>query len=293
MTSPVNRFTVATIAREPWPILDRFLRWHLGQGAARIILYLDDPKDPSLPRLQGDPRIEPRPCTPALWAGLDLAPDARFTRRQRHVLAQAYHDTPEGWLLVLDADELAWFRDRTIPEALATLSDDAQSLRLKSAEQVMLPDDSDGFRTPIDRKAVNRVYGADADLLRIRHGLVYHPEGKSFHRAGQAGITMKLHWAHDADGNRTPGPVWGADEQAHLVHYAAPDYDRWRAKVAWRRGAHGFSKPVKDRLDQIADTADPEPGYRALFDTLHRLTPEMADRLEAEGGLLRHGPEVD
>jgi hypothetical protein len=286
-------FTVATIAREPWPVLNRFLRWHLAQGAARIIVYLDDPNDPSLPRLRGDPRIDARPCTPALWASVGLEPDARFTRRQRHVLAQAYADTTDGWLLVLDADELIWFRGRRIPEALATLPGDAQSLRVKSAEQVILPGGTDGFRMPIDRKAVSRVYGTEADLLRIRYGLVYHPEGKSFHRAGQDGLTMRLHWAEDNQGNRTPGPVWGAAEQAHLVHYAAPHYDRWRAKVAWRRGAHGFSQPVKDRLDQIAKGSDPEPGYRALFDTLHRLTPETAARLEAEGGLLRDGPPLE
>ncbi len=285
-------FTVATIAREPWPILNRFLSWHLGQGADRIILFLDDPGDSALPRLQGDPRIDARPCTPAFWSSLGLSANKRFTRRQRHVLARAYADTSEGWLLVLDADELVWFQGRTIPEALATLPGDAQSLRVKSAEQVILPDGTDGFRMPIERKAVNRVYGSDADLLRIRYGLVYHPEGKSFHRAGQTGINMKLHWAEDTDGNRTPGPTWGAAEKAHLIHYAAPDYDRWRAKVDWRRGAHGFSAPVKDRLDVIADLADPEPGYRALFDTLHRLTPDTADRLDAEGGLLRRGPEV-
>ena len=82
-------FTVAAIAKEPWPILERFVRWHLDQGADRLILYLDDPNDPSLPRLHGDPRIEPRPCTPALWAGLGMAPDARFTRRQRGVELRA------------------------------------------------------------------------------------------------------------------------------------------------------------------------------------------------------------
>ncbi|MEX3014491.1 glycosyltransferase family 2 protein [Gymnodinialimonas hymeniacidonis] len=285
-------FTVATIAKEPWPVLERFLNWHLDQGAERITLYLDDPDDPSLPRLQGDPRIDPRPCTSSLWSSLGLAPDARFTRRQRHVLGQAYAQTEAGWLLVLDADELVWFQGRTIPEALKTLPDDAQSLRVRSAEQVILPDESDGFRMPIERKAVNRVYGADADLLRIRFGLVYHPEGKSFHRAGQTGLNMKLHWAEDASGERTPGPVWGPQEKAHLIHYAAPDYERWRAKVGWRRGAHGFSKPVKERLDEIAEQPDPEPGYRALFDILHRLTPDTADRLEAEGGLLRNGPKV-
>jgi hypothetical protein len=287
-----GQFTVATIAREPWPVLQRFLRWHLAQGAERIILYLDDPTDPALPRLTGEPRIDPRPCTDAFWAARGMDRTTRFTRRQRQVLSEAYAETPDGWLLVLDADELMWFRDRSIPETLAALPDAALSLRVQSAEQVHLPDGTDGFRTPIPRKSVNHVYGPDAELLRIRHGLVYHAEGKSFHRAGQTDLTMKLHWAEDATGAHTPGPVIGAQEKAHLIHYAAPDYARWRAKVDWRVGAHGFAKPIKARVHDIAASADPEAGYRALFERLHSLTEAQADALEAKGGLLRQSPPL-
>lgn len=285
-------FTVATIAREPWPILNRFLSWHLGQGASKIVLYLDDPDDHALPRLKGDPRINARPCTPAFWSTLRLAADARFTRRQRAVLSQAYFELEDGWLLVVDADELMWTRDQPIPDALDTLPADAQSVRVLSAEQITLSDGSEAFRSPIDRKAVDRIYGEDAGLLRARFGLTYHPEGKSFHRAGQAGLNMKLHWAQDADGNRTPGPVWTANDRAHLLHYAAPDYDNWRAKVAWRAGAHGFSQPTKDRLAAIADSPDSEAGYRALFNTLHSLTAAQAEALDAEGALLRQAPPM-
>lgn len=283
-------FTVATIAREPWPILSRFLSWHLDQGAERIVLYLDDPEDPVLPRLQGEPRIDARPCTPAFWASLGLSSDARFTRRQRGVLSQAYGELQDGWLLVVDADELMWLRDRPIPQALDALPSDALSLAVQSAEQVRLPHGAEGFRSPIPRAKVNEIYGEDADLLRIRFGLAYHPEGKSFHRAGQPGLNMKLHWAHDAEGNRTPGPTWGAAERAHLLHYAAPDYALWRDKVAWRAGSHGFSQPTKDRLAQIAESDDPEAGFRALYDTLHSLTEAQATALDAAGGLLRETP---
>lgn len=287
-----GRFTVATIAREPRPILERFLTWHLRAGADKIILYLDDPQDPCLAHVQGEPRIDARPCTPAFWSSIGLKPDARFTRRQRGVLSQAYRELTCGWLLVLDADELMWLRDAPIAEALDGLPTDALSLRVRSAEQVILPDGTEGFRTPIERAGVDRVYGEKSGLLRARFGLTYHPEGKSFHRAGQVGLNMKLHWAQGRDGNRTPGPVWGMAERAHLLHYAAPDYGRWRAKVAWRAGASGFAQPVKDQIAAIEESADPEAGYHALFQTLHALTAPQAAALDAEGGLLRHGPEV-
>lgn len=285
-------FSVATIAREPWGILQHFLTWHLDQGAQRIVLYLDDPDDPSIPKLRGEPRIDIRPCTPALWASLRTSPTARFTRRQRAVLGQAYRELQDGWLLVLDADELMWLRDQQIPAVLDSLPDETMSLRVNSAEQVGLPAGEEGFRTPIHRAHVSEVYGEDAGLLRIRHGLVYHHEGKSFHRAGQPGVNMKLHWAHDAEGNRTPGPTIGAAEGAYLLHYAAPDYARWRAKVDWRVGAHGFANPIKERLEEIAALDDPEPAYRDLFDRLHTLTAEQAAQLEAHGGLLRDAPPL-
>jgi len=281
--------TVAAIAREPWPVLRRFLTWHLDQGVERILLYLDDPNDPAIPRLMGEPRVEVRPCTRQFWQSLGLSPDTRFTRRQRHVYAHAYRDVADGWLLFVDADELMWLQGG-MKQRLQDLPEDAKSLRVQSAEQVKLSGGADAFRTPIDRKAVNRVYGADADYLRIRFGLVYRPEGKSFHRAGQTGLNIKLHWAETSDGARSPGPVIGRAEDAYLIHYAAQDYDRWRAKVDWRSGARGFSQPVVDQLTQIAHSPDPEAGYKDLFDTLHFLTKDRAAALEAEGGLLRDGP---
>jgi hypothetical protein len=104
-------FTVATIAREPLPVLRRFLDWHLGQGAARIILFFDDPDDPAIGALKGEPRIDARPCTAALWTELGVDAEARFTRRQRAAMTAAYREAQTDWVLVLDADERMWFRD--------------------------------------------------------------------------------------------------------------------------------------------------------------------------------------
>jgi hypothetical protein len=284
------RLTVATIAREPLPVLQHFLRWHLGHGADRIILFLDDPDDPAQTALAGDPRVELRPCTPAFWAGLGLAPDARFTRRQRAAMTAAYRETAEGWVLVLDADERMWTPGRSLPAALATLPADTVTLRVLTAEAVALAGGGRAHRLPIARAAVDAIYGADAALFRPRFGLVGHPEGKSFHRAGVPGLRLKLHWAVDAAGEKVPGPVWGTADRAYLLHDFAPGYDRWRAKLDWRAGASGFADPLKDRIAAIAATPDPEAGYRALHTRLHTLTAADEAALEAAGGLLRDVP---
>ena len=284
--------TVATIAREPLPVLDRFLRWHLAQGAARIILFLDDPHDPAQHRLTGDPRVETRLCTPAFWSALGLDPDARFTRRQRAVMSLAYRDVATGWVMILDADELMWMPGRNLPEALATLPADTLSLRVATAEQVTLADGTGAFRLPVPRATVNEIYGDDADLFRPRFGLVGHPEGKSIHRAALPGLRLKLHWAETETGETLPGALWGAAENAYLLHYFAPGYAPWRAKMDWRAGAHGFAGPLKDRLAAIAALPDPEPGYRALYDRLHHLTEAEATALAAAEGLLRTAPPL-
>jgi hypothetical protein len=285
-------FTVVTIAREPLPVLRRFVDWHLAAGAERIVLFLDDAGDPARRALSGEPRLELRPCTPELWRAVGMKPEARFTRRQRAAINAAYAEATTPWVLVLDADERMWLRDRTIPETLAALPPDALGLRVRSAESVALAEGGTALRLPVPRKVVNRVYGAEADLFRRREGLVGHAEGKSFHRAGLPGVRIRLHWAEDAEGAQLPGPVLGPGDRAHLVHDVAPDYDRWRAKLAWRAGSHGFSGPLKERVDAIAALPDPETGFRALYDRLHVLGPEEATRLEAEGGLLRMAPAL-
>lgn len=284
--------TIATIAREPVPVLSRFLRWHLAQGASRIIVFLDDPADPAQTALAGDPRVELRPCTPALWSSLGVSAEARFTKRQRAAMTAAYREVGSGWVMILDADELMWLRGRSLPEGLAELGPNTPSLRIQTAEEVALHGGEMAFRMPIRRGAVDAIYGVDGGLFRPRFGLVGHPEGKSIHRAGLPGIRLKLHWAVTEDGTPVAGPLWGHAERAYLLHYFAPGYDRWRDKMGWRAGAHGFADPLKARLAEIAQSPDPEAGYRALYDRLHSLTEGEAVALEQAGGLLRDQPPL-
>lgn len=285
-------FSVATIAREPLPVLQSFLRWHLEAGAARILVYLDDPEDPARSVLAGDPRIDLRPCTPAFWAKLGLDAGARFTRRQRAAMTAAYREAETPWLLVLDADERMWSRHGSLSDLLARQPAEVESVRVQSAETVRIEDGGTALRLPVPREVVARVYGDDADLFRRRAGLVGHPEGKAFHRTGLSDIRIRLHWAEDGTGAPLRGPVLTPDTGTHLVHHFAPDYDTWRRKLDWRAGAHGVAGPLKTRIAGIHSSADPEAGFRALHDRLHVLSRAEADALHAAGGLLRDVPSA-
>jgi hypothetical protein len=280
-------FTVAAIVNESGPVIDRFLRWYLAQGASAVWLFFDDPASPNMDRLASAAGVTVTPCTPEFWHGLGLSPDVRFTRRQNAALTWAYGQVQDGWLLNVDADELMYFPGTTLAARLETVAAEDRTIRVASAELVGADVPEQMFRIQVPRERIGAVYADAADLFRRRFGLIGHADGKSFHRAGQPGIRLRQHWAEDAGGNEVPGLRWGAAEGAYLLHYLAPDYELWRAKLEWRLGSHGFPEPIKERLRAIqASEPDPEAAYRRLYDLLHRLTPAQIAQLREIGGLL-------
>lgn len=280
-------FVVAAIVNEPGPVLDRFVRWYRAQGAQEVWLFFDDPGCPDLPRFAAMEGVTATACTAEFWNGLGLSPEARFTRRQNAVLTWAYEKIGSGWFLNVDADELMYFADTSLAARLKAVPAEVRTIRVATAELVGADIPEQLFRLQLPRGQVTDVYGADADLFRRRFGLIGHADGKSFHRAGQQGIRLRQHWAEDAEGNEVQGLRWGAAEGAYLLHYLAPDYRHWRAKLDWRLGSHGFPDPIKERLRAIQAAPEPEAAYRGLHDLLHRLTHDQMARLGKMGGLLK------
>jgi hypothetical protein len=280
-------FRVAAVVKEPVAILRRFTGWYLAAGAAKVVLYFDDPDDPAIPAVTDDPRIEAIRCTPDFWRGIGQEPDARFTLRQNAAITAAYGATGEDWLLVVDADELVHLAQGTIAGLLAAQGPEVRSLMVEPAEFVHATGAGAAFRLPIGRGIVNRIYGAEADLFRKRHGLIGHSTGKAFHRSGQKGIWLRQHWAVDAAGEAVPFASAGRDQGAYLLHYLAPDYPQWRAKMEWRLASSGFHAGVRALIDTIMEQAkDREAGFAALYDRMHRIDAATAERLRVVGGLL-------
>jgi hypothetical protein len=280
-------FVVAAIVNEPDPVLDRFVQWYLAQGATRIDLYFDDPAHPAIPRLGALARVTATPCTPAFWDDIGISAAARFTRRQNALLSHAYSQLRDGWLLNVDADELMYAAGTTLENWLQT-QNEAQTIRVATAEYVRADTAEQIFRLPIPRPIVGEIYRDEADLFRRRFGLIGHADGKSFHRAGRADLRLRQHWSEDATGAEVTGARLGASDGIYLLHYIAQSYPGWRAKLDWRLGSHGFPEPIKDRLRAIqARGGDVEAGYRSLFDLLHGVTADQLAALEAAGGILR------
>lgn len=284
---PLSTFRVAAIVKEPAPIIDRFLGWYLAAGAAGITLFFDDPQDPAIAACCTDPRVTAVPCTQDYWRSIGQDPDSRFTLRQNAAITDAYRKTTEDWLLVVDADELVHLAQGGIAALLAAQGPDTRSLMIEPAEFVHAPDVAAAFRLPIGRGIVNRIYGGNADLFRKRHGLIGHSTGKAFHRSGQSGIWLRQHWAVDASGEAVPFASAGREQGAYLLHYLAPDYAQWRAKMEWRLASSGFHAGVRALIDAImSGAADREAGFVALYDRMHRLDAPLAAKLRDAGGLL-------
>ena len=279
-------FVVAAIVNEPSAVLERFVSWYLRQGADRVALYFDDPAHPDIARFAALPYVTVTPCTAEFWASLGLSAEVRFTLRQNAALTHAYRAQTEGWLLNVDADELMYAAGKTLAAWLATQTE-PQSLRIASAEQIHTAGPQQLFRLQIAKAEVNEIYGAESDLFRRRYGLIGHADGKSFHRAGRSDLRLRQHWAEDASGAEMIGTRLFARDGVHLLHYMAPNYAAWRNKLDWRLNAHGFPAPIKERLRACQASADPEAGFRALFDLLHAPDPKQIAALEAIGGILR------
>lgn len=289
----MSTLRVVAIVREPVHILSRFVTWYLGAGATGITLFFDDPADPAIPVVTADPRVMAIPCTPELWAMLGRAPDDPFTKRQNTAYSRAYSATKEDWVLIVDADELVYLRDGTLPDLLADQPADVRSLRIEPAEYVHGPDDAAGasFRLTIGKRAVNDIYGEDSGIFRKRFGLVGHSAGKSFHRTGQTGLRMRQHWAVEGGEDPVPARMIGRGDGAFLLHYFAPDYDIWRGKIEWRISASGFNAEARDRIEAIlAAGHDREAAIRDLYNRMHRIDAARADALRTAGGLLDLAP---
>lgn len=289
---------VGAILREPLADTLKFAAWHLEAGADTVTLLFDDPDDPAILRMAGEPRVRAIPCTAAFWAGLGLSPEARFTLRQNAGLTWLYHRTESGWLLNADGDEflLADAGGGAMSERLAAVPDDMPAVRVRTAEAIITvaPADLRPFRRPMAYEQRARVYGDDVALFGPRRqGLIGHADGKSLVRAGLAGISLRQHWAVDADGTELRSVEMDATTGVFLLHFVGADYEVWREKLPWRMRSRGLTPKLTRRVEAILSGPDPEAGLRDLHRRLHMADPALLQRMRDEDVLVERAVDLD
>lgn len=277
--------TVVCVLNEPLLLTLRFVAWYLELGAAKIVLYFDDPEDPAIPILEREVGVECIRCTAQFWHSLGIAPEARFTKRQMAALTHGYSVASTPWFLAVDADELVYFERNTLHEFAAAIPGEILAFRFATAEAVEFNSGGQYFRVPMSREAVRRVYGEKAALFLPRKGLVGHADGKSLTRTALQIQKVRPHWIVGADGNPIRGPDSFSSDGSWLLHYFDSGYENWRRKLSWRLRSWSFATPLVPYFEQDSDL-DQEPRFRSLYENLHRLEPDVLQRLIEEGGCL-------
>lgn len=266
-----------------------FVAHHLSLGASEIWLFMDEPGDPGMDRLDGLPRVRVIRCDAAHWARLGGRPD-RHQNRQGRNMKMAYRRTKLPWLGHIDVDEYLLPR-RPVAQVLADAHPDQIELRLCPWEALHdpgLPDDiftARAFRAPIRGAArgglAQVAFGPYAATMA--QGVLSHHVGKCFFRTGIAGYDPRLHGGF-LNGVRLPGSPHHPD--IALLHFHAESPERWLGRLAFRlaRGAYQYNPPLAAWL-----SAGGPAEWRAFYDRVQSPDATVRDALRAAGALI----EVD
>ncbi|MDD9722140.1 glycosyltransferase family 2 protein [Sulfitobacter sp. PR48] len=285
-----GKWSVVAILREPREVLERFVAWHLHQGADRIFLYFDDPEDPGIAAMDrfGD-RVVVTRCTEAFWEELGVLDAVNFTKRQNAAILHAYRQIKDGWVAVVDGDELMWSRDRPLSEVLASLPESDRSVVFRPVEYVNFPQQPDRllFRRFIDGDLLDKVFGIFAVYMNRNRGFAGHVTGKTLTRAGLEVSRAHPHWFVDAQGKRITDGSKTLDDGCALLHFYFLNYADWRRKAdfrlkAFRNGRRDLLLAKMNRLVKLGR----ERKLRHLWSRLHQITPEQHDTMKAHDLLL-------
>ncbi|APE42304.1 hypothetical protein BOO69_01910 [Sulfitobacter alexandrii] len=285
-----GKWSIVTILREPREVLERFVAWHLHQGADRIHLYFDDPQDPGIDAMrQFGERVIATPCTDAFWEELGVLEVANFTKRQNAAIMHAYRQIEDGWVAVVDGDELLWSNDRPISEMLKALPETQRSVVIRPVEYVNYPQEPEKllFRRFIDGDMLDQVFGNFAVFMNRNRGFAGHVTGKTLTRAGLEVSRAHPHWFVDADGKRITDGALALDDGCALLHFYFLNYADWRRKADFRLKAfrNGRRDMLLARMHRLVKLGR-ERKLRFLWSGLHQITPSQHDLMKTNGLLL-------
>ncbi|MDG2340163.1 MAG: glycosyltransferase family 2 protein [Paracoccaceae bacterium] len=279
--------------REPAQLVLANVHYHLGQGAAEIHVFLDDPVDPVGELLAGIDRLSVHRCDADHWDRLNKGrrPTSQ-TRRQSLNATLVYANSTVDWLVHMDADEFL-FQKHPLAEELEYVPRQPGYLGFRvrerafiNAKQAELFDGA--FRVPF--------YGRDAMLSPLfgelapflTHGMSGHAAGKACVPVGRD-LRMSIHGPRTLDGGRLP-PLHSSSTV--LLHFDGLTRLHWAVKML--RYADGKPEGLvgPHRLAQLGFMRDGCEGLAEILefhDVLKSVETDDSPRLLALG-LLEHLP---
>lgn len=300
MTLP--RWGIVTTIKAPVEDILRFAAHHLGLGAHRLYIYLDDDNTEAFEALKAHPKCRPVMTDHAYWQKLGMKRRAKHQSRQfenaRHGYERAGRDV--DWLAHLDVDEFLW-PDRPIAAQLADLAPDCLCARMRPAEALAGPGPVTHFKAiAVDRATRARQTAAlwPQWAAHLNGGFLSHVAGKMIYRTGVEGLRVQIH-------NVFVGEAMNPSEveltETTLLHMHAKSWEAFRAAFDYRLDKGSYRAELKPAqadgetlhllLSRLADQG--EDALRQFYDAVCAARPELLDRLAAEGLLRSHALDLD
>ena len=228
-------WSVICFANEAPEHLKAFVAWHLGMGAERIHLMLDDPADGIAEMFDHLPQVDARVFRPNDWP--KPADREKVGRHDRHntLSTMAYHAVTSDWALHIDVDEFI-FPTEDVADLLARIPDDIPAIRIYAADR-LLPEGythwaSDTYRLHTETRYpewLDKIYDHPDQFM---FGLRGHSNGKLFIRSGMDGVKVMSHRISREKPISIKHSKWSDDFT--LLHMFVFDYDHYQRKADWK-----------------------------------------------------------
>jgi len=282
-------WAIVMTAREPAPLVEVNVRWHVATGAAAVHVFLDDPHDPVAETLAAIPGCRVTLCDDAHWRQLAPRKGRPASQMRRQVLNAnaARKGSDADWLFHIDADEFIW-QDGDFAAELAAHTDPKVEIGLPVLERIFPDGPQEGlfdgaFRASSDLDDPAATFGMFAPMMK--RGQYSHGAGKSGVLRGSA-LRMGV---HNATRKRPDGTTRRArrfwSQTARLLHFDGLTARHWQMKLDRYRAnpahvaAQVLQRHRQAQLDWIAAQPDAADAHRAMF----ALTPERRTALDAAG----------
>lgn len=298
------RFATASMVKAPPHMLAEWAAYHLNSGIDEMHIFFDDPNDPAIDLLSGQPAITCYRCDDQFWidlvADMDLEVPVVVPHKQ-HVMLRyllGRKDLAIDWLAHIDSDELIWAPGNlrtALERECRTGVDHVQMPPLEAVPADL--DMTDPFRdihvfkehlTDLYPQAKERGVRAPFQGGNILRG---HRRGKSLVRFGTI-KNMRIH-------GPTPSAMASgrftsvAATDLRILHYDAGTFADWQRK--WENRAVYGDNMTRLRVQQteryLAATAMSRPkqrerALRKLYRHEYMLKPQD-EQILRELGLVR------